>query len=148
MKYQKGSVLTWILIAVAVFVVLGGIYFTKNTGVQSVIKIYSISPTSGPLGTKVTLTGNFSDGDWAGPEYSTQVVLQNNARNKAVVELMPANDTATFTVSPEMCSVSTGASGRPCPSPVAISSGTYNVYYENTYLKETSNSVSFTVTNQ
>ncbi len=97
---------------------------------NGVIKIYSISPASGPVGTEVTLKGNFTDGEWGGPEDSTEVVIENSAGQKSVVEDMPANDTAVFPVQNTM------------------SPGTYTIYYENTYFKEISNGVTFTVTSQ
>jgi len=115
---------------------------------NGVIKIYSISPTSGPVGTEITLKGNFSDGDWAGPEYSTQAVIENSSGGQAIVENMPNNDTASFPIKDKMCSVNEGGSGAPCPSPVNISPGKYTIYYENAYFKEISNGVTFTVTSQ
>jgi len=119
---------------------------TNNTVTTSGIKIYSISQVSGPVGTQLVLKGNFTEGDYGGPEYSTQVVMVNSYGNKATIELMPRNDTATFTIQNEMCTVSTGGSGKPCPTPITIAPGTYQIYYENTYLKQVSNSITFTVT--
>ncbi len=126
MKNQKGSVVAWTIVIIAILVVAGGIYFySRNTSApitpiqtttgtptvsvnlnpvtqnsistttlasttvsvmapttpisNGVIKIYSISPASGPVGTEIILKGNFSDGEWAGPEYTTQAIIENSS---------------------------------------------------------------------
>ena len=117
-----------------------------TSSLASAIKIYSISQTSGPVGTRLTLKGNFSEDNYGGPEYATQVIVKKSTGEKAVVEIMPSNDSVTFALQSEMCAVNMGGRGGPCSSPVNITSGTYSIYYENTYLNLVSNSVTFTVT--
>ena len=110
------------------------------------IRIDSISPASGPLGTNVLLKGNFTENNFGGPEWSTGVVLERDGQKIASIDLMPSNDTAGFTMSPEICTSGGGAMGGPCTSSVTLSPGIYDIYYENSALNMISNKVQFTVT--
>lgn len=115
---------------------------------SSAIKIYSISQSSGTIGTTITLKGNFSENNFGGPEYSTMALIKTKDDKTAIVDVMPYNNTITFSIQKKMCSLDLGGKGGPCPSTsvIAISPGTYTIYYYNDYLHLTSNGVSFTVT--
>ncbi len=70
MKTQKGFIVPLLLTIIAVLVIGGGAYVYKNQTKFGKVTISSITPSSGPSGTKIIISGSgFKQGDkigWAG----------------------------------------------------------------------------------
>ena len=105
--------------------------------------IRTISPSSGPVGTKITLTGcgfRGFEGDtdlWFTNSKEVKGVLYGNANN--------TDTSITATIPAKLCTQNTSYQGIPCPSYMDITPGAYSVT-ESGY--GTSNAVTFTVTSQ
>jgi len=106
--------------------------------------ITSISPSSGPVGTIVTLKGT----NLAGFEGDLDAVIENSSGQTAFLpgigEVPRADQTIRVKIADKICTVNTGYSGAPCPSYMAITPGVYNLY--TAPWGNESNKVQFTVT--
>lgn len=147
-----------IIIAIIILLIIGGAVYTMRT--QTAIAphnsevteipetdgpvIFSISPSSGPIGTKVELKGqNFSgfEGDkYAWIENTTthvKGIIYGNI-GSSTEALIP------FTLENKYCTADTSYSGLPCPSYLTVTPGVYDLYVIP--WGKMSNKVQFTVT--
>jgi hypothetical protein len=90
--------------------------------------ISSISPLSGIVGTTLTITGNNLNGF----EGDRLVTFTNNENGQTGVldnydVSATAPHTITIVIPAKICTVSTGLSGKPCPSYIQITPGVYSV---------------------
>jgi PKD repeat protein len=127
----------------ATVTVTGGSVATCPTanGDSSPSNIKSITPSSGPVGTTIKLTGcNFR-----GFEGDTNLWFTNSSGVKGVLNggMNNSNSLITATLPAQLCTVDNSYSGLPCPSYMDLTPGTYSVT-ESGY--GASNSVTFTVT--
>jgi len=106
--------------------------------------ITSISPTSGPIGTKIEIKGcNFS-----GFEAAKDAVIVNSNGEGAFLAGEPTIDSKLITVvlkSP-ICKVDNSASGLPCPAFLTLTPGLYKIY--TTPWGKKSNETTFTILGQ
>jgi hypothetical protein len=115
-----------------------------STTTQPAPVITSINPSSITIGSIVTISGTNLNGF----EGETNVTLTNQNGQSGVIEAnsyIPAGATTLkITIPASICTVSTGLSGKPCPSYLSITPGTYSVSVSPWGV--TSNSVPLVVT--
>ncbi len=103
--------------------------------------ISSIAPSSGPVGTKIELTGcNF-----LGFESDKNLWIENSRGEKAIIhgERDASNTTLKATLASPLCTGDTSYSGLPCPSYLTLVPGVYSIYSSS--WGGMSNRVSFTI---
>ena len=106
--------------------------------------ITSITPTSGPVGTVVTITGR----NLAGFEGDLDANIRNGAGENAFLlgigSVPRADGTIRVQINNQLCRQNNSYSGAPCASYMNIVPGVYNIYTEP--WGKSSNLVPFTVT--
>ena len=109
--------------------------------------IDTITPTTGPVGSVITVTGE----SFSGFEGDLTLWIQNDQGEKGILYATNRNSGASTTpnaidaVIPQMaCSTDTSYSGAACPSGIVITPGTYQIF-TSPWGKQ-SNPVQFTVT--
>jgi len=116
---------------------------TNSTSTNPIIS--SISPTSGPIGTLVTVLGK----NLSGFEGDKNLWIENSSGQKGIIltggsRLVNTDSSIKFTLGVNYCTTDTSYSGLPCPSLINITPGIYNIYASP--WGKVSNKVQFTVT--
>lgn len=157
MKNQKGFIVPILLVLIVFLVVGGGLYIYKKNKVEipttnsktendTAPVIYSITPSSGPVGTKITIKGknlNGFEGD-LNARISTEF---NNADYSSGImygEKNSSADAIVTTIESSFCKKDNSYSGLPCESYFYVTPGVYKISVKPWSIE--SNSVPFTVT--
>jgi len=112
------------------------------------LAITSISPESGPIGTVVSLMGNFPTWQKIGSDKVSYTVLFNNSNSWIATSGIPSigSKEISFSLPASMKTNCTGSSGI-CPSSdLSVTPGVYSVLVIDSQTGATSNKVNFTVT--
>lgn len=112
---------------------------------STTVLINSISPTSGPIGTLVTVLGK----NLSGFEGDKNLWIENSNGQKGIIvtggsKLVNTDTSIRFILGKNYCTIDTTYSGLPCPSLINITPGIY-IIYASPWGKN-SNKVQFTVT--
>jgi len=110
------------------------------------VSINSIQPSSGPIGTTLTITGSgFKQGSAFIGDSNDTVWITNGSVKGVLGSYQAQSDTSiTARISGAVCEVNNAYSGLPCSSLMTLNPGSYWIYVANG--NGTSNSEPFTIT--
>jgi peptidoglycan hydrolase-like protein with peptidoglycan-binding domain len=107
--------------------------------------INPLNPSSGPLGTMITITGSgFHNGNALMGDSNSVVWISNGSQKGVLASYQPQIDTMTAEIPYSVCQTNNAYSGAPCSSSMILAPGNYSIYVVNG--NGTSNSEPFTVT--
>ena len=119
---------------------------SETDSTNTKLKIDSISPTTGSVGTLITLMGNFPTWQEIGNNKAPYIVLFNNSWIALSSSPSIGNKEISFHLRSTMKTNCTGSSGV-CPNTdLSVTPGIYSVSVLNPQIGASSNKVNFTVT--
>ena len=107
--------------------------------------INPLNPSSGPLGTMITITGSgFKNGNAFTGDSDSVVWISNGSQKGVLASYQPQTDNTMTVGTPySVCQTNNAYSGAPCSSSMILAPGNYSIYVVNG--NGTSNSEPFTI---
>jgi hypothetical protein len=118
---------------------------TTTTTTWAAPSINPLNPSSGPLGTMITITGSgFHNGKALMGDSDSVVWISNGSQKGVLASYQPQIDTMTVGIPYSVCQTNNAYSGAPCSSSMVLTPGNYSIYIVNG--NGTSNSEPYAVT--